>query len=257
MFSPAIHYCYRVIAELLSTKSQHQGKAASRAAAMATRTATPAETLAAPARGFLDTCETFADEASSSSVDAAAVDRFRAEARKAAARSASDAARLEASEQAAARARIDRDRAERDARLENEVARLRRAVSNEPADMRREHSSFDRLKDLFDSLRNARRNGSRLHVGEGGRDDSDSDGFRCPPSPCWSSPVPFSQRRVPEARQRTGCWCCAADDDDRDARLVFAAPSSPLRSPPRSPLFLRRGATRGGSWAREGGPFSE
>ena len=60
---------------------------------MATRTATPAETLAAPARGFLDTCETFADEASSSSVDAAAVDRFRAEARKAAARSASDAAR--------------------------------------------------------------------------------------------------------------------------------------------------------------------
>ena len=77
------------------------------------------------------------------SADAAAVDRFRAEARRAAARSASDAARLEASEQAAARARIDRDRAERDrARLENEVARLRRAVSNEPADMRREHSLF-------------------------------------------------------------------------------------------------------------------
>ena len=215
---------------------------------MAARTATPAETLAAPARGFLDTCETFADEASSSSVDAAAVDRFRAEARRAAARSASDAARLEASEQAAARARIDRDRAERDrARLENEVARLRRAVSNEPADMRREHSSFDRLKDLFDSLRNARRNGSRLHVGEGGRDDSDSDGFRCPPSPCWSSPVPFSQRRVPEARQKeSGWWCCGVnDDDDRDARLVFAAPSSPLRSPPRSPLFLEAGRDPG------------
>ena len=214
---------------------------------MAARTATPAETVAAPARGFLDACETFADEASSSAVDAASIDRFRAEARKAAARSASDAARLEASEQAAARARIDRDRAERDrARLENEVARLRRAVSNEPADMRREHSSFDRLKDLFDSLRNARRNGSRLHVGEGGRDDSDSDGFRCPPSPCWSSPVPFSQRRVPEARQKeAGCWCCAADDDDRDARLVFAAPSSPLRSPPRSPLFLEAGRDPG------------
>ncbi len=214
---------------------------------MNARQATPAETVAAPARGFLDACETFADEASSSSVDASTVDRFRAEARKAAARSASDAARLEASEQAAARARIDRDRAERDrARLENEVARLRRAVSNEPADMRREHSSFDRLKDLFDSLRNARRNGSRLHVGEGGRDDSDSDGFRCPPSPCWSSPVPFSQRRVPEARQKeAGCWCCAADDDDRDARLVFAAPSSPLRSPPRSPLFLEAGRDPG------------
>ena len=214
---------------------------------MNARQATPAETVAAPARGFLDACETFADEASSSAVDAASIDRFRAEARKAAARSASDAARLEASEQAAARARIDRDRAERDrARLENEVARLRRAVSNEPADMRREHSSFDRLKDLFDSLRNARRNGSRLHVGEGGRDDSDSDGFRCPPSPCWSSPVPFSQRRVPEARQKeSGCWCWGADDDDRDARLVFAAPSSPLRSPPRSPLFLEAGRDPG------------
>ena len=83
---------------------------------MATRTATPAETLAAPARGFLDTCETFADEASSSSVDAAAVDRFRAEARRAAARSASDAARLEASEQAAvSRTQLEGVSQERDA----------------------------------------------------------------------------------------------------------------------------------------------
>ena len=37
------------------------------------------------ARGILDACETFADEASSSAVDAASIDRFRAEARKAAA----------------------------------------------------------------------------------------------------------------------------------------------------------------------------
>ena len=83
---------------------------------MNARQATPAETVAAPARGFLDACETFADEASSSAVDAASIDRFRAEARKAAARSASDAARLGASEQAAPRARIARDRAERERR---------------------------------------------------------------------------------------------------------------------------------------------
>ena len=93
---------------------------------MNARQATPAETVAAPARGFLDACETFADEASSSSVDAASIDRFRAEARKAAARSASDAARLEASEQAAARA--ERERAQR---VEELCAKAAKRIGNQ------------------------------------------------------------------------------------------------------------------------------
>jgi hypothetical protein len=207
---------------------------------------TPADGAATPARGFREACEAFCDAARASDVDGSAVDAFRREARKAAARAASDAARLQASEHACVRARQDRDRAERErGHLEHEVTRLRRAVSNEPfADIRREHSSFDRLKDLFENLRNSRRNGSRVHITDTGIPDSDSDG-RCPPSPCWSSPVPFVRRREPAPRAKESRWCCvASDEDDRDARLVFAAPASPLRSPPRSPLFLEAGRDR-------------
>ena len=135
--------CYRGHSRAESATRQHQGKAASRAANMAARTATPAETLAAPARGFLDTCETFADEASSSLVSTPRPSTA-LEQKRGAPRAVGVRRRAPGGERAGGRSGEDRPRPRgtRPARLETRSRRLRRAVSNEPADMRREHSAL-------------------------------------------------------------------------------------------------------------------